>query len=50
MRHSVGLRLIRLLTAVITAAAISWAAHAQDRVALDLVEEKPVLHSTSKHS
>ena len=34
MRHSVGLRLIRLLTAVITAAAISWAAQAQDRVAL----------------
>jgi Caspase domain len=34
MRHSVGLRLIRLLTAVIMAAAISWAAQAQDRMAL----------------
>ena len=42
MRHSVGLRLIRLLTAVITAAAISWAAHAQDRVALVVGNSKYV--------
>src|SRR6266849_5281894 len=34
MRHSIGLRVIRLLAALITAAAISWAAQAQDRVAL----------------
>src|SRR5882672_1592314 len=42
MRRSVGLRLIRLLTAVITAAAISWAAHAQDRVALVVGNSKYV--------
>src|SRR5882757_1976155 len=42
MTHSVGLRLIRLLTAVITAAAISQAAHAQDRVALVVGNSKYV--------
>jgi len=42
MRHSVGLRLIRLLTAVITAAAISQAAQAQDRVALVVGNSKYV--------
>src|SRR5215470_15787187 len=40
MRHSAGLRLIGLLTAVITAAAISWAAQAQDRVALVIGNSK----------
>src|SRR5215470_14112653 len=40
MRHSVGLWLIRLLTAVITAAAISWAAQAQDRTALVIGNSK----------
>src|SRR5215470_17831573 len=42
MRHSVGLWLIRLLTAVITAAAISWAAQAQDRTALVIGNSKYV--------
>ncbi len=42
MRHSVGLRLIRLLTAVIMATAISWAARAQDRVALVIGNSKYV--------
>ena len=40
MRHSVGLWLIRLLTAVITVAAISWAAQAQDRTALVIGNSK----------
>src|SRR5258706_2594286 len=34
MRHSVGLRVSRLLAALMMVAAISWAAQAQDRVAL----------------
>ena len=34
MRHSIGLRVIRFLAALTTAVAISWAAQAQDRVAL----------------
>src|SRR5258708_12229288 len=42
MTHSVGLRLIRWLTAVITAAAISQAAQAQDRVALVVGNSKYV--------
>src|SRR5712671_3862187 len=42
MRHSVGLRVSRLLTAVITAAAISQAAQAQDRVALVVGNSKYV--------
>jgi len=40
MRHSIGLRIIRFLAALATAAAMSWAAQAQDRVALVIGNSK----------
>ena len=42
MRHSIGLRVIQFLAALTTAVAISWAAQAQDRVALVVGNSKYV--------